>query len=135
MLAFAASRTRANTAPIWTRIAIVCAIFAVLRYFDTQMAVSGAFRDFAQSAGLRGCWRRSLYPPCHSSEPRNTANQTEARLRRVRHTILSTVPAPALDRALDDPRFVARLTPQAGEARVGRGRAFLRLEVVETDAD
>ena len=43
--------------------------------------------------------------------------------------------APALDGALDDAGFVARLAPQSREARVRRRRALLRLEVVETDAD
>src|SRR6266496_6494992 len=53
----------------------------------------------------------------------------------LRVCVLAAVPAPALDRALDDPRFVAGFAPQAGEARVGRGWALLGLEVVEPDAD
>src|SRR5258705_7608196 len=50
-------------------------------------------------------------------------------------SLLTHVPAPALDRALDDAGFVTGLAPQAGEARVGRGRALFRLEIVEPHAD
>src|SRR6476659_10017808 len=48
---------------------------------------------------------------------------------------LTSVTAPALDRAADDPCLIAGLAPQAGEAGVGRRRALLGLEVVEADAD
>lgn len=52
-----ASRTRTNSAaaasaPFWLRIAIVCGLFAVLRFVDAQMAVGSAVRDFSRSAGL-----------------------------------------------------------------------------------
>ena len=47
----------AGTAPFWLRIAIVCGLFALLRAFDTQMAVSAAVRDFSHSAGLTD-WKR-----------------------------------------------------------------------------
>jgi hypothetical protein len=58
VLAFTAWRTRAPSAPIWARIAIVCAVFAVLRYFDTQMAVSGAVRDFSMTSTGHADWKR-----------------------------------------------------------------------------
>lgn len=62
LVAFKASRSRSNavtagTAPFWLRIAIVCALFAILRAFDAQMAVSAAVRDFSHSAGLTD-WKR-----------------------------------------------------------------------------
>ena len=47
----------AGTAPFWLRIAIVCGLFALLRAFDAQMAVSAAVRDFSHSAGLTD-WKR-----------------------------------------------------------------------------
>jgi len=62
VIALIASRARANpatveTAPFWLRIAVVCAIFAMLRALDAQLAVSGAVRDFSHSAGLHD-WKR-----------------------------------------------------------------------------
>ena len=62
IIAFAASRRRtssaaAATAPFWLRIAVICAVFAILRFVDAQMTVSGAIRDFGHSAGLRD-WKR-----------------------------------------------------------------------------
>src|SRR5256885_12335674 len=48
---------------------------------------------------------------------------------------LAPVAAPALDRAADNAFFVAAFAPQAGEARVGRGRTLLGFEVVEADSD
>ena len=48
---------------------------------------------------------------------------------------LPAVTAPAFDGSVDDPRFIPGLAPQAGEARVGRRRPLLRLEVVEADPD
>ena len=61
-LAFAASRTRSNSAalstgPFWLRIAIICAVFAVLRSFDANMAVAASIRDFSHSAHLTD-WKR-----------------------------------------------------------------------------
>jgi hypothetical protein len=58
LLAFAASRTRgsgaaAPTGPFWLRIAVLCAVFAVLRSFDANIAVSHAIRAFSHSAGVR----------------------------------------------------------------------------------
>jgi hypothetical protein len=58
LLAFAASRARvsgavARTGPFWLRIAILCAVFAVLRSFDANIAVSRAIRGFSHSEGLR----------------------------------------------------------------------------------
>ena len=47
----------AGTAPFWLRIAIVCGLFALLRAFDAQMAVSAAVRDFSHSVGLTD-WER-----------------------------------------------------------------------------
>jgi hypothetical protein len=43
----------ASTRPFWLRIAILCAVFAVLRSFDANVAVSAAFRAFSHSAGER----------------------------------------------------------------------------------
>ena len=62
VIALIASRARANpatveTAPFWLRIAVVCAIFAMLRALDAQLAVSGAVRGFSHSAGLHD-WKR-----------------------------------------------------------------------------
>src|ERR1043165_5387065 len=48
---------------------------------------------------------------------------------------LSPVSPPPLDRPRDDSRLIPRFTPQTREARVGRRRALLGLEVVEADAD
>lgn len=61
-MALRASRARANsaaaaTAPFWLRIAVICAAFALLRFFDAQLAVSDAFTDFSRSAGLTD-WER-----------------------------------------------------------------------------
>lgn len=61
-LAFSASRSRsdpvlARTGPFWLRIAIVAALFAVLRAFDANMAVSATIRDFSHSVGLTN-WKR-----------------------------------------------------------------------------
>jgi hypothetical protein len=58
MIGFAASRARGNSAlvrtgPFWTRIAVLCAIFAALRSFDANVAVSRAIRDFSHGIGLR----------------------------------------------------------------------------------
>jgi hypothetical protein len=39
------------------RIAVVCAVFALLRFFGAQMAVNDAFTDFSQSSGLTD-WER-----------------------------------------------------------------------------
>lgn len=66
ILALVASRARANsatagTAPFWLRIAVICAAFALLRFFDAQLAVSGAFRDFSHSAGLTDWGRPGPY--------------------------------------------------------------------------
>lgn len=47
----------ARTGPFWLRIAILCAVFAVLRSFDANIAVSAAIRDFSHSEGLRS-WER-----------------------------------------------------------------------------
>ena len=57
-----ASRVRANpvvasTAPFWLRIAILCAIFAVLRYFGVHMAVNEVIHNFSVSTGLTD-WKR-----------------------------------------------------------------------------
>ena len=62
LIALAASRTAPNsgasaTAPFWLRIAIICGLFAILRFIDAQMAVSGAVSDFSHSAGLTE-WKR-----------------------------------------------------------------------------
>jgi hypothetical protein len=46
-----------GTAPFWLRVAIVCAVFSLLRAVDAQLAVSGAFSDFSRSAGLTD-WSR-----------------------------------------------------------------------------
>ena len=58
LLAFAASRAQgsgaaARTGPFWLRIAILCAVFTVLRSFDANILVSHAIRGFSHSAGLR----------------------------------------------------------------------------------
>lgn len=47
----------ARTDPFWLRIAIITAVFAVLRSFDANMAVSATVRDFSHSAGLTN-WAR-----------------------------------------------------------------------------
>ena len=57
-----ASRSRTNsatagTAPFWLRIAIVCAVFALLRFIGAQLAVNDAFSDYSRSAGLTD-WER-----------------------------------------------------------------------------
>ncbi len=46
-----------GTAPFWLRISVICAAFAVLRFFGAQLAVSGAIRGFTRSAGLTD-WER-----------------------------------------------------------------------------
>jgi cytochrome bd-type quinol oxidase subunit 2 len=46
-----------ETAPFWLRIAIVCALFALLRFFGAQMAVNDAFTEFSRSSGLTD-WER-----------------------------------------------------------------------------
>jgi hypothetical protein len=61
-IAFAASRTRGSpmvvaTGPFWLRIAVLCAVFAVLRSFDANVAVSHAIRDASHSIGLTN-WKR-----------------------------------------------------------------------------
>jgi hypothetical protein len=58
LLAFAASRTRgsgvaARTGPFWLRIAILCAVFAILRSFDANIVASHAIRAFSHSVGVR----------------------------------------------------------------------------------
>jgi hypothetical protein len=58
LLAFAASRARgsgaaARTRPFWLRIAILCAVFAVLRSFDANIFVSRAIRALSHDAGVR----------------------------------------------------------------------------------
>jgi hypothetical protein len=62
IIALTASRMRSNpatagTAPFWLRIAIVCGVFALLRFFDAHMAVSATLRDFSHAAGLTN-WAR-----------------------------------------------------------------------------
>jgi hypothetical protein len=62
LLAFAASRGRRSTlatrtGPFWQRIAILCVVFAVLRSFDANIAVSHAIRGASHSTGLTG-WAR-----------------------------------------------------------------------------
>ena len=57
-MAFSASRARGiGPAAFWLRIAVICAVFAVLRFVDAQMVVNDAFRDFSRSAGLTH-WER-----------------------------------------------------------------------------
>ena len=46
-----------SAAPFWLRIAIICGLFAILRFVDAQMAVSGAFRDLTRDAHLTN-WQR-----------------------------------------------------------------------------
>jgi hypothetical protein len=48
-----ARRAAARTGPFWLRIAILCAVFAVLRSVDANIAVSHALRGFSHSEGLR----------------------------------------------------------------------------------
>ena len=62
LIALAAVKTAPDSsnslaAPFWLRIAIICGLFAILRFVDAQMAVSGAFRDFTQEAHLTN-WQR-----------------------------------------------------------------------------
>lgn len=62
LIALLASRARANpsaaeTASFWLRIAVVCAVFALLRFFGAQMAVNDAFTEASRSAGLTD-WER-----------------------------------------------------------------------------
>jgi hypothetical protein len=62
VLAFSASRARANgPAPFWLRIAVICAVFALLRFVGAQMAVNDAFTDFSRSTGLHDWERPGLY--------------------------------------------------------------------------
>ena len=61
-IALAAVKTAPNSgsslaAPFWLRIAIICALFAILRVVDAQMAVSGAFRELTREAQLTN-WQR-----------------------------------------------------------------------------
>ena len=61
-IALAASRTRgsalvATTGPFWLRIGILCAVFALLRAFEANVAVSRAIRGFSHSTGLTD-WKR-----------------------------------------------------------------------------
>jgi hypothetical protein len=57
-MAFSASRARGiGPAAFWLRIAVICAVFAVLRFVDAQMVVNDAFTDFSRSAGLTH-WKR-----------------------------------------------------------------------------
>lgn len=58
LLAFAASRAQGRgaatrTGPFWLRIAVLCAVFAVLRSFDANIVVSHAIRAFSHSTGIR----------------------------------------------------------------------------------
>ena len=46
-----------SAAPFWLRIAIICGLFAILRFVDAHMAVSGAFRDLTRDAHLTN-WQR-----------------------------------------------------------------------------
>src|SRR5689334_5408417 len=48
---------------------------------------------------------------------------------------LTPMSTPALDGALDNSFLIAGLTPQAGEAGIGRRRPLLRFEVVEPHAN
>lgn len=62
LIALAAVRTSTNSAvaaarPFWLRIAVICALFAILRFVDAQIAVSRAFWRFNVSAGLTE-WNR-----------------------------------------------------------------------------
>ena len=62
LIALRASRERANsaaveTAPFWLRIAVICALFALLRFVGAQMAVNDAFTQVSRSAGLTD-WER-----------------------------------------------------------------------------
>jgi hypothetical protein len=43
--------------PFWLRIAVLCAVFAVLRSFDANVLVSGAIRNFSHAVGLHN-WER-----------------------------------------------------------------------------
>jgi hypothetical protein len=47
----------AEAAPFWLRIAIVCAVFALLRVVGAQLAVNDAFSDLYRSGGLTD-WER-----------------------------------------------------------------------------
>lgn len=53
----AAKSTPGSGAPFWLRIAIICSLFAILRFVDAQMAVSGAFRNLTREAQLTN-WQR-----------------------------------------------------------------------------
>lgn len=62
LVAFAAWRTRPDaeakaTSPFWLRIAVICGVFAVLRYIDAQKTVSRTVRDVGHAAGLTD-WSR-----------------------------------------------------------------------------
>jgi len=62
LIALVAWRTRptaeaAGAAPFWLRIAVICAVFTVLRYVDAQITVSRAVRDFSHAAHLTD-WNR-----------------------------------------------------------------------------
>jgi hypothetical protein len=59
-IAFAASRARSGSlpaGPFWLRIAILCAVFAILRSLDANVAVGRTIRGFSRSAGLTN-WER-----------------------------------------------------------------------------
>ena len=47
----------ATTGPFWLRIGILCAVFALLRAFEANVAVSRAIRGFSHSTGLTD-WKR-----------------------------------------------------------------------------
>ena len=62
LIALRASRERADSAtvgtgPFWLRIAIICALFALLRFFGAQLVVNDAFTQVSRSAGLTD-WER-----------------------------------------------------------------------------
>lgn len=47
--------------PFWLRVALICAVFAILRFMSAQMAVNAAVRDFSHSAGLTDGMRPGPY--------------------------------------------------------------------------
>ena len=62
LIAFAAVKTAPDSgnslaAPFWLRIAIICGLFAILRFVGAQMAVSGVFRDLTRKEHLTN-WQR-----------------------------------------------------------------------------
>ena len=46
-----------RTGPFWLRIAVLCAVFAVLRAFDANVLVAGTIRNFSHALGLHN-WER-----------------------------------------------------------------------------